>query len=145
MPVIPEVGNVHSPLNLHGLATWLRAHATPAEVQEVKGCIYFEIHEGSLGALPPRFPLKDGGSVSFAEQACRRSECNRCALRRGGRAMRWIDQRWTCRAAYTAGTKAPAEMVADAQSREWPDGVQQQDVKSPRGGASPAGPDGQEC
>ena len=84
----------------------MRHHATEREKEEAMQ-LYIVNHEPveqlEFGFIKPRrIPTMftvDGIPRQFPEVPCREVGCPRCTQQRGGRSFRWIDARWTPKAA----------------------------------------------
>ena len=100
-------------------------YATEEEEDEAMH-LYLVIHEPVqplfLGFIEPqRIPTMftvNGIPQQFPEVPCREVECPRCTQRRGGWSFRWVDARWTPKAALMLDRD---EHLA-AMSKPWPVG-----------------------
>ena len=76
------------------------------------------------GAVPQRVPTTyvfRGERIPMPVRQCTQPNCDRCTTGRGGYQFRWVDARWTPRAAMDL-TLNP-EQVRRAMGRPWPMGM----------------------
>ena len=128
MAHFPRWGVCWSSYNLHSYLIWFEHYATEDEQQSV-----LELHMvehaaktpalDAMGIIPRTIPVtlsSRGTSTELSSRPCKQSLCERCREGRGGYQFRWIDSRWTPRAALDLSLR-PHEVLV-AMDRPWPDG-----------------------
>ena len=136
-----------STYNLHSFQIWFEHYASEAEQQSVLGLYLVEHREGPsplldrLGLVPQTIPvtLKAGGrEYTLPTRLCEEVSCTRCLHGRGGYQFRWVDDRWTPRAALDLSL-SPQE-VLNAMRSPWPRGSRTIPPNAPPRVTSPAVP-----
>ena len=129
MAAFPRWSECWSSYNLQSFQIWFQHYATEHEQQSVLE-LYVVEHRAltpildSLGLVPVTIPVTlsmRGTSVTLPTQPCRQPGCARCVSGRGGYQFRWIDSRWTPRAALDLSLNP--QQAVEAMGRPWPHGM----------------------
>ena len=117
--------------NLSSFLTWFHHHASGEEQRGVS-CLYMVKHcreDGPVVAgrrivakeVNPQLSWPDGTVRDIPQRMCKEVDCKRCEERLGGYMFRWVDARWTPRAAMDLSI--PAERMPDEMYKPWPHGL----------------------
>ena len=115
--------------NLHSFQIWFEHYATEAEQQSALALYVVEHREHTpildgLGIVPQTIPVTlraRGQQHTLSSRPCEASSCARCLAGRGGYQFRWVDSRWTPRAALDLSLNP--QQVLRAMQRPWPHGM----------------------
>ena len=69
----------------------------------------------------PQLSWPDGTKRDIPQRMCKEVDCKRCTKRLGGYMFRWVDTRWTPRAAMDLSLAK--EQLGNEMSEPWPHGM----------------------
>ena len=129
MAALPIWGDCWSAYNLQSFQIWFAHYATEAEQESVLDLYVIEHFKEDPVLFGVRLPTESvpvtlsfrGAHVQLPRRACSQADCRRCSQGHGGYQFRWIDSRWTPRAALDLTLNPRTAM--QAMDSPWPRGL----------------------
>ena len=132
MAALPRWQKCWSSYNLSSFLTWIRCYATEDEKQSVLQLYILEHRRAptpewltAKGVEPQKVPLQvtvHGKAIVLPKKLCSEVNCWRCTSGTGGYQFRWVDPRWTPRAALNLKL-TPDGVKDEMYTKPWPHGL----------------------